>query len=339
MATEYRPNAQGGRNGGQGSGRANDDDAGGSAPSARVLINLRQLEVLRAVMRYRTTTGAATELGMSQPAVSNAIRLAEAKLGFPLFDRISNRLIPTSEAKMLFDDAEPLFLVHQAIQQKAWDLRTGRAGVIRVFSTAELSEWLVPKTLARFAVDHPKVKIHLETMRVDAMLESLDSGMADVGLSMMPPTRPGLINEPLGELRIVCAAPPGDPLEKCDVVTPSALRGRRLIGAPARSPLGLLVERVFEADGDYFVPDIEVRFSNVACRLVAEGLGVSLTDEFSALTQPPGSVVIRPFSSDMPISLCALLPKDRPRQRLTESFVAHAREVVRALRAQSPLLD
>ena len=77
--------------------------------SARVLINLRQLEVLRAVMRYRTTTGAAEELGMSQPAVSNAIRLAEAKLGFALFDRISNRLIPTSEAKMLFDDAEPLF--------------------------------------------------------------------------------------------------------------------------------------------------------------------------------------------------------------------------------------
>jgi len=301
--------------------------------SARVLINLRQLEVLRAVMRYRTTTGAAEELGMSQPAVSNAIRLAEAKLGFALFDRISNRLIPTSEAKMLFDDAEPLFLVHQAIQQKAWDLRTGRAGVIRVFATAELSEWLVPKILARFAVDHPRVKIHLETMRMDAMLESLDSGMADVGLSMMPPSRPGLVNELLAEFQVMCAAPPGDAIQALDVVTPADLRGRRLIGAPAGSPLGLIVERAFEAVGDLFVPDIEVRFSNVACRLVSEGLGVAVVDEFSALSEPANTLVVRPFSPRLPITLCALLPKDRPRQRLTQSFVTQAREVVNAHRA------
>ncbi|MGF6508371.1 LysR family transcriptional regulator [Paraburkholderia sp. 32] len=301
--------------------------------TARVLINLRQLEVLRAVMRYRTTTGAADELGMSQPAVSNAIRLAEAKLGFALFDRISNRLIPTSEAKMLFDDAEPLFLVHQAIQQKAWDLRTGRAGVIRIFATAELSEWLVPKVLARFCADHPRVKIHLETMRMDALLESLDSGMADVGLSMMPPTRPSLVSELLAEFSVMCAAPPGDAIDMLDVVAPSDLKGRRVIGPPAGSPLGLIVERAFEAAGDYFVPEIEVRFANIACRLVSEGLGVAVVDELSALAQPPGSVVVRPLKTGMPVTLCALTPKDRPRQRLTQSFVDHAREAVKAQRA------
>src|SRR6478609_926725 len=102
-----------------------------SDSSTRTLINLRQLEVLRAVMRYRTTIGAAEELGMSQPAVSKAIRLAETKMGFLLFDRISNRLVPTQEARILFADAEPWFLMHQAIQQKAWDLRTGKAGVLR----------------------------------------------------------------------------------------------------------------------------------------------------------------------------------------------------------------
>jgi len=307
--------------------------------SARVLINLRQLEVLRAVMRYRTTTDAAEELGMSQPAVSNAIRLAEAKLGFALFDRISNRLIPTSEAKMLFEDAEPLFLVHQAIQQKAWDLRTGRAGVIRIFATAELSEWLVPKVLARFAAAHPKVKIHLETMRMDAMLESLDSGVADVGLLMMAPSRPSLVHEVLAEIEVMCAASPGDPIEALSQVTPDDLTGCRLIGPPSGSPFGSVVERAFESHGHYFVPDIEVRFTNVACRLVGEGLGVAVVDELSALAQPAGSLIVRPFYPRLHITLCAMLPKDRPQQRLTQSFVTLAREVVaeqRSARSATP---
>ncbi|HUD33320.1 MAG TPA: LysR family transcriptional regulator [Variovorax sp.] len=89
-----------------------------SDPQFRSLINLRQLEVLRAVMRCRTTIGAAEELGMSQPAVSNAIKLAETKLGIALFDRVSNRLVPTADARILMADAEPLFVVHEAVQRK-----------------------------------------------------------------------------------------------------------------------------------------------------------------------------------------------------------------------------
>jgi DNA-binding transcriptional LysR family regulator len=304
--------------------------------SARVLINLRQLEVLRAVMRYRTTIGVADELGMSQPAVSNAIRLAEAKLGFPLFDRISNRLIPTAEAKILFDDAEPLFLVHQAIQQKAWDLRTGRAGVLRIFATAELSEWLVPKVLARFTGDHPKAKIHLETLRLDAMLENLDCGMADIGLSMMAPSPPGLDKELLAEFEVMCVAPAGDAIETHATITPRDLAGRRLIGPPAGSPLGRLIERGHESDGGWFAADIEVRFSNVACRLVREGLGTALVDELSVFTQPPGTLVARPFRPRLPIPLSALLPGNRPRQRLAESFINHVRAVIDEHRRTHP---
>src|SRR5438445_73298 len=82
----------------------------------------------------RTTIGAAQELGMSQPAVSHAIKRAESQLGFRLFDRVHNRLVPTEEARILFDDSEPLFAMHQAIKRKANDLRHGRAGRIRLMA-------------------------------------------------------------------------------------------------------------------------------------------------------------------------------------------------------------
>ena len=47
-------------------------------------MNLRQIELLRAVVRCETTVRAAQELGLSQPAVSNAIKHLESQIGFPL---------------------------------------------------------------------------------------------------------------------------------------------------------------------------------------------------------------------------------------------------------------
>jgi DNA-binding transcriptional LysR family regulator len=299
-----------------------------SSSSPRALINLRQLEVLRAVMRYRTTIGAAEELGMSQPAVSNAIKLAEAKIGFPLFDRISNRLVPTQEARILFADAEPLFMMHQAIQQKAWDLRTGRAGVLRIFATAELSEFLVPKVLRHFVAEHPEVKITLEIMRMDELLDGVETGIADVGVAMKPPMRPGLIREVLVEAEIMCISPMDDPLAGLPVVTPHDLRGRRLVGPPPGSPLGAMIEDVFQRSGDHFAPDFQVRFNNVASTLVEEGLGIGLVDELTAKSGWHSKFKAHRFRPRVPIPVCAMLAREKPPQRLPHAFIGYARKLM-----------
>ena len=64
-------------------------------------MNLRQLEILRAVIRHRTTVAAADELALSQPAISNALKAMEAQAGSALLERVNNRLFPTSEAMAL----------------------------------------------------------------------------------------------------------------------------------------------------------------------------------------------------------------------------------------------
>ena len=68
-------------------------------------MNLRQIELLRAVVRCETTVRAAQELGLSQPAVSNAIKHLESQVGFPLFERVNNRLFPTAEARSLYKNS------------------------------------------------------------------------------------------------------------------------------------------------------------------------------------------------------------------------------------------
>ena len=55
-------------------------------------MNLRQLEIIRAVIRCQTTSAAAIELKMSQPAVSSALKQIESQLGFPLFERVNTKM-------------------------------------------------------------------------------------------------------------------------------------------------------------------------------------------------------------------------------------------------------
>ncbi|CAJ3076526.1 LysR family transcriptional regulator [Burkholderia pseudomallei] len=61
-------------------------------------LNLRQIEVFRAIMLTGSISGAAKLLHVSQPAVSRLISYAEQRLGLALFERIKGRLYPTPEA-------------------------------------------------------------------------------------------------------------------------------------------------------------------------------------------------------------------------------------------------
>ncbi|HSV80277.1 MAG TPA: LysR family transcriptional regulator [Ramlibacter sp.] len=301
-----------------------------SDSSTKTLINLRQLEVLRAVMRYRTTIGAAEELGMSQPAVSNAIKLAEAKVGVPLFDRISNRLQPTADARALLADAEPLFRVHEAIQRKAWDLRTGRAGVLRLASTAELSQFLVPRVMKHFLRDHPDVRVALETVRMDELLEIVESGSADLGIAMRPPARPSLERVVLAQAEIVCICPPGEPLAEHMTITPQHLRGRSIIGPSPGTPLGTLIDAAFERAGEVYNPDIEARFSNVASALVDEGIGMALVDELTARNRPHAAYSVHPLDPGVTMDVCGLVLQERPVPRMAQAFLEQTRAVLEA---------
>ena len=58
-------------------------------------MNLRELEIFRAIMLGGSITEAANMLNVSQPAVSIALRHAEDKLGVALFLREKGRIHPT----------------------------------------------------------------------------------------------------------------------------------------------------------------------------------------------------------------------------------------------------
>jgi DNA-binding transcriptional LysR family regulator len=289
-------------------------------------MNLRQLEIFRAVMRCRTTIAAAEELSMSQSAVSNAIKHAETQLGFKLFERVSNRLVPTEEAKLLLEEAEPLFLHQQAVNQRAADLKAGRVGRIRVVATAELSESILPTVMMQFLTRHPSVYLSLDTRPLNSVLDSVESGLADVGFGMEAHERHGLSLKRIADLTTVCVCQPGSDLAKLPCVTPGDLDGHKLIAPHTSNSIGLLIAEAFAKAGAPYSPTVEVRFLNVAARLVQENWGVALLDELTASSGRYSDLSIRPFRPDVHLSLSAILPKQRIPSRLAKAFISIVRE-------------
>lgn len=107
-------------------------------------MTLRQLQILRALVRHRTTVAAAEELALSQPAISNALKVMEAQAGFALFHRINNRLFPTAEVLSLHEEGEAIFALHAKLEGRMRDLRESRSGHLAIMNTPPLAYSVIP---------------------------------------------------------------------------------------------------------------------------------------------------------------------------------------------------
>ncbi|MEQ9334601.1 LysR substrate-binding domain-containing protein [Thalassobaculum sp.] len=133
-------------------------------PSANALI------VFEAAGRLGSFTRAAEELGISQAAVSFAIRKMEDELGTPLFRR-RHRSVELTEAGRRFHPDVALGLTH--IRKAAEDLTAARPDrhVTLSASTTFASFWMLPR-LARFRADLPDIDLRIQTSDRDLDLTS-----------------------------------------------------------------------------------------------------------------------------------------------------------------------
>ncbi|MCP4912874.1 MAG: LysR family transcriptional regulator [Oligoflexia bacterium] len=71
-------------------------------------LNLNLVRVFESVYRHMSMTAASKELAMTQSGVSQNIKLMEDVLGFALFDRVKQKLMPTPKAQQLYEKTLPL---------------------------------------------------------------------------------------------------------------------------------------------------------------------------------------------------------------------------------------
>ena len=114
-------------------------------------MNLRQIEVFRAVMQAGSVTAAAERLHVSQPGVSRLLAHLELQLGVTLFARRKGRLHATAEAETLYAQVERVYGGVRDIDDCARGLKQGQGLVLRVLCSPSLGLALVPRAMAETA--------------------------------------------------------------------------------------------------------------------------------------------------------------------------------------------
>lgn len=245
-------------------------------------MNLRQIEVFRAIMLAGSVTDAARMLHVSQPGVSRMLGHIELQLKLKLFERTKGKLRPTPEAQALFAEVEQVYRGVKRIEDQARNLQSGGGLTLRVLASPSLALEVVPEAVSDISTRFPDARIYMEAQLVREIVPLLTRGDADIAVCSLPIDDALLHSEVVGEWSLSCVFRAGHALASKRSVGIDDILGERLIAFSADTPQGRLIDdwcRLHEARPD---SRIEVRSGQVACALAAAGAGVAIVDSLTA---------------------------------------------------------
>jgi len=292
-------------------------------------LNYRQTEMLWAIVTAGSISGAARLLGISQPAVSRMLAHTEKQLGLELFERVRGRLQPTRQVHSLFEEIDRAQRMMQRVNDLAEALSSHGSGVLRLTSIPSLTQYLVPRAVARFQQRHPDVLLRLNATALTQMLPDVLHGEAELGLVVMQADHPFLTNIPLHTGRMVAAIPRGHPLAGRASVSLADLSPHPLIVVGTRMPYGMLALNAFEQAGLPVKMCADVPWSHLACALVNAGAGIAVIDEFTVMHNIWPEVAIVPLAENIPLHISAIHTSNRPLSRIAGEFVEELQAVLR----------
>ena len=288
----------------------------------KMRLNLKQIEVFRAIMLTGSISGAAKLLHVSQPAVSRLIGYTEQRLGLTLFERIKGRLYPTPEAKHLFVEVNSVYQGVQRVNEVAEDLILNRMGHLRIACSPSLGQSLIPDVIARFHATLPEARVILHTMIPDVLLQAVLTHQVELGIAFLHENHPNVQARQLYENRLVAALPANHPLTAKNVIRPEDLIDQPFIGYSPDIPVGQLVRRLLAENDIVLRPTVEVLQVHVACALVQTGVGIALIDEITANGPVWTRVVFRPIEPTVNAPISIIHGIYEPLSRLAQAFIS-----------------
>ncbi|HLI67747.1 MAG TPA: LysR family transcriptional regulator [Caulobacteraceae bacterium] len=153
-----------------------------------------------AVIDAGSLSGAARQLGLTQPTVGRQIEALEQTLGgLALFTRSPSGLRPTDAALALRPHAEAMAAAAEALLRTASGAADEARGLVRVTTSHVMGAEVLPEILAGFHEAHPEIAIELV---LSDRQEDLLRRDADIAVRMARPTQGALTARRIGSVPV-----------------------------------------------------------------------------------------------------------------------------------------
>lgn len=283
----------------------------------------KQLKAFLAVIQAGGMSAAAQTMGVTQPAVSRLIFDLEQTLGFRLFERLNNRLLPTAEARLFLEHVECWHVGLDSIAEAAEEIRNSGMGRISLAAMSALSFGLLSTIIGEFLRDRPNVSLSLEVSSSSNTLRLISTFKVDVGLVQWRSESQSVNLIKLPPFPAVCVMRADHPLAARDQVRVEDLHGEQLISLHKENPLRIRTDAALLTAGVSVVRRIEASTSASICELVAQGFGLAIINPFTRSNLSPSTLVYKPFAPTLPYEIALALPKYRTRPKLVDEFVKY----------------
>ena len=299
-------------------------------------MNLRQCEVFRVLVETASVTAAAGRLHVTQPAVSKMLAQLERDLGFPAFVRERRRLVPTPEARALYNEVLRAFISLDDLTRFARDLKGLRQGHIVIGAAHAPSVNWLPAVMSDFLRQHPGLSISMQTMDSPRVAQAVGSGQLDLGIVQFEVPAQPVRREILMAVEAVCVLHPDHGLAQRRVIHAADLQDERFIAMNPIDRYRVKLDAVLDIAGITRRIQINTALASAACALVMEGMGLTVIDRLSAEDNAYRGIVIRPFAPRIVEDLVLLTPM-RDLSAVTEAFIKALR--LRFVDASAAQLD
>ena len=235
-------------------------------------MTLTQLEIFSLVAELRGFTAAANRLGISQSAVSHALKSLEQELGVELLRRHQSQVELSDIGQQLLLRARAMLGLANTLRQEAADARGMKRGTLRIGSFGPTSSIrLLPLILQHYRAAHPGIEVHIDEGPDRQVIQWLEERRIDIGFVVLPEER--FDTFALLEDQMVALLPADHALADRDNLSLSDLCNDPFVLTEAGS--SELVSRLFSAAR--LIPNIRYRCSQLLSTLDTVSRGDALT--------------------------------------------------------------
>ncbi len=252
-------------------------------------MDLRTMRYMMAIAEHGHMTRAGEALGVSQPALSSALRKLEEELGAALFHRTGRGVEPTEAGRVFLEHAARAVRQGEQAAEAVRNLVGLETGSIRVGAGATATGYLLPEAIRVVQQEHPGLRFSIREAGSAAVAQGVLSGELDLGIVTLPIEHPRhedlmIVRTIPDELRLI--VPHGHMLAGKKTFRWSDLAGEPVVAFEAGSAVRRLIDDLAAANGVTLHVAMELRSIESIVQMVRAEIGVGFVSKHGL---PPGA--------------------------------------------------
>ncbi len=175
------------------------------------MASLTQYKYVLAVAKYGNFVVASKNIHVTQPTLSMQIKKLEEELGIVIFDRSKHPITPTPLGKLIVDQARQVISEAEKILEIVEEYKGDVSGQLNIGVIPTLAPYLLHRFIGNFVRKYPKVKVNIQEMLSEEILEDLKNYRLHVGILSTPVHEKGIKEIPVFYEKIYCYVHPKHP--------------------------------------------------------------------------------------------------------------------------------